>query len=768
MPGAPELPLVDEVPRDAPVRRWQRVLDARQAARLDAIAAGLGLSRATLLLAAYAAVLRRWSGHRPFALTLTLFDRPPIHPQIGDVVGDFTTVLLLQVPAAQPGLEALARSLHDRLLEDLNHRQFSGVRVARLLRRHRGNHDAMRFVFTHIPQGSDVGAAAFPFGSRQRFRITRTAGVWLDNQVVAEGQALRLHWDVVEHRFPPGLVADMFASYCALIDQLLAAEGGPGRLASLVAPLPPAQLQRRSAPGPLPAGDYLLQIAHRCREHPGAVAVIADDRRIGYGALWREAAHFARQVSALRSGDECVAVHLQPGWRQVVAVLAIQIAGLAYVPLSTRWPTSRLAQVVREHGIRLVVVDAGAALPAPNLVRLEVGAPASAAGADHGAPDPDPVATLEPVPAGAASPLAYVIFTSGSTGSPKGVMMRREAVTNTFTDLNGRLRLSANDRVLALSDLGFDLSVFDVFGLLAVGGALVMPPASARLDPSVWWHMCATHGVTIWNTVPALFDMLADYALNKLERLPRLGLRWIMLSGDWIPLALPGRARRLAPDARLLSLGGATEAGIWSVCHPVATVQPGWRSIPYGRPLRGQSCAVVDEAGFECPAHVTGELLIRGGSLSDGYWHRRDLTDGAFFDDATGVRSYRTGDLARYGSDGVLELLGRKDSQVKISGHRVECMEVEHVVAASPGVREAIVLALPGAHGPELHAAVALDPGTGPSVLEACCRASLPDWMVPRHWHLDAPMGLNDNGKVDRRAVRDWLLSRREKPPDRR
>lgn len=763
--GAPELPLAQEMPADAPVRRWYHVLDSEQTTRLDAVAARLGISRASVLLAAYAAVLRRWSGQHPFTLTLTLFDRPALHPEILDIVGDFTTVLLLQVPGPDPrGFAALSRALHEQLLRDLDHRAFSGVRVARQLRRHRGVYDAMRYVFTYIPQGDDVGVAAFPAGSRQRFRITRTAGVWLDNQVVTEGDGLRLHWDGIDRRFPPGLLDAMFESYVGLIDGLLASSGDESLLADCIAQLPEAQRTRRLAPVSLEHdGDYLPAIERQCVRQPTAVAVIAPDRRVSFGELWQEAGRLARRVREVASvGDECVAVHLAAGWRQVVAALGIQLAGLAYVPLSTLWPSARLKQVVFEHGIRIVVVDGDArGLDGVALVRLTLDESlSSVVDVDHAGPLSAPVAA-EP------SRLAYVIFTSGSTGSPKGVMMRRGQVGNTLADLHSRLRLTPQDRVLALSELGFDLSVFDIFGLLAAGGAIVIPHPTARLDPSRWWQLCVQYRVTIWNTVPALMEMLADYATSKLDRLGPLALRWVMLSGDWIPLTLPDQVRQFAPQARLLSLGGATEAGIWSVCFPVARVQPGWRSIPYGRPLKGQSCAVVDQSGLDCPEHVVGELLISGGSLSDGYWHRPDLTNAAFVvDKANGQRSYHTGDLARYDSNGVLELLGRRDSQVKINGHRVECMEVESVVSASPSVRSAIVLALQGPRGPELHAAIEWQREPDRAALEAWCRMRLPEWMVPSYWHDDVRLPLNDNGKVDRRQLREWLASRRQAGPN--
>lgn len=764
----PSLPCAPQLPRAqgaAPplIRRRDRVLAPREHQRLSTLATSLGISLSSLLLAAYAAVLQRWSSSKAFTLTLTLFDRPPLHPHVNRIVGDFTTVLLLEVrPAEKPGVLAFAAEIHSRLLRDLDHRQHSGVEVARSLRRRDMALDAMRFVFTSIPQSSDAGAAAFPEGSEQRLRITRTADVWIDNQVVAEGDSIRLHWDSADSLFPEGLVDDMFESYRQLVDSLVSWDVRPGPSGAgsdgLEVALPAAQLARRAAPRleRPEEGDYLDLIRRNCAERASSPAVIATDREITYGELWAQACSLATTLGNAAAGAECIAVHLDAGWRQVVAVLAIQLANLPYVPLSTRWPATRLERVMAEHGIRHVVTDRPSSMAGmPDVGLFEVPAqPLSV-------PQPRGQAPFPSADPDAVSPMAYVIFTSGSTGSPKGVMMRRSAVHNTLCDLRDRLRMGAADRVLCLSDLAFDLSVFDVFCTLMTGAAAVIPEPSARLDPSAWWSLCQRHGVTIWNSVPALFEMLVDYAKDKGGRIGTLPLRWVMLSGDWIPLHLFPAIRPVAPRARLLGLGGATEAGIWSVSYPVTRVRPEWRSIPYGTPLRNQSCTIVDERGRPCPDEVIGELLIQGESLSEGYWHRPDLTARAFtVDRGTGRRSYRTGDLARYRRDGVIELIGRADTQVKISGHRVECLEVEHVIAACLGVDRAVVLALKRADGAvELHAVVEASPDLGAEDLKARSSAHLPDWMVPRHWHRDIAIPLSDNGKLDRGALQSILLA---------
>ena len=213
--------------------------------------------------------------------------------------------------------------------------------------------------------------------------------------------------------------------------------------------------------------------------------------------------------------------------------------------------------------------------------------------------------------------LAYVIHTSGSTGAPKGVMIRHERAVNTIRAVNELTGLRSSDRVLALSRFTFDLSVWDMFGLFGAGGALVLPDPARRLEAAHWLELMHRHQVSIWNSVPPFLQILAAHLEHHPAALPPL--RCTLLSGDWIPLGLPGRIRAFWPELRLFSLGGATEASIWSNFFPVEDVLPQWKSIPYGKPLANQRFFILDRHGSDCPDWVPGELHIAGDGLADGY-----------------------------------------------------------------------------------------------------------------------------------------------------
>lgn len=246
--------------------------------------------------------------------------------------------------------------------------------------------------------------------------------------------------------------------------------------------------------------------------------------------------------------------------------------------------------------------------------------------------------------------------------------------------------------MLALSALHFDLSVYDIFGVLRAGGALVMVMENQRRDPHAWCELIQRHQVTLWNSVPALFDMLLTWCEGFADATPE-NLRAVMLSGDWIGLDLPARYRAFRPQGQFIAMGGATEASIWSNACEIHDVPAHWRSIPYGFPLTNQRYRVVDEQGRDCPDWVPGELWIGGIGVAEGYFNDPLRSEQQFLT-LPDERWYRTGDLGCYWPDGTIEFLGRRDKQVKVGGYRIELGEIESALSQLVGVKQATVLAI--------------------------------------------------------------------------
>ncbi|MEU6477516.1 amino acid adenylation domain-containing protein [Streptomyces sp. NPDC047017] len=706
--GGPRLPLATD-PAQVTRPRFRRRSHLVEQALFDQLTRRARAHRVTpsmVLATAFAETLGRWSENRRFLLNVPLFDRQPGHPDTGRMIADFTNLVLLEVETGGPGAFAdRVRAVQDRFQQDVSHAAYSAVEVLRDLSRNRPDGPvAAPVVFASSLGGPFVDDDFRACFGDLSWMLSQTPQVWLDHQLYETPDGLLLTWDTVDALFPPGVVDAMFDAYTGLV-RALAATGPHGDRAwdePVPHPLPPAQAARRAqvnATGaPVPQGLLHDRVIDQARRTPDRTAVIAADRTLTYGELLGRAQAVARLLRERRrcTTGEIVAVAMPKGWQQIAGVLGVLLAGCAYLPLDAAQPAARRDRILRDAGVRRVLVCAGSTDHWPE------GVTADAVDTLGPTPGTDDEGRLIP---DSARPrpedMAYVIYTSGSTGAPKGVMVSHRAALNTVVDISTRYGVGPDDRVLGLAGLGFDLSVYDVFGPPARGGALVLPDPDLRGDPSHWAALIHEHRVTLWNSVPAQLQMLDDCLGPAHREAPAAhdlsSLRLALLSGDWIPVALPGSVRDRLPGVRLVSLGGATEAAIWSIHHPIDTVDAGWTSIPYGTPLANQSFHVLD-AGHPalrpCPDWVTGELYIGGTGLALGYLGDPGRTAERFVTHpVTGERLYRTGDLGRYRPSGDIEFLGRADSQVKVLGHRIEPGEIESALERHPSVGAACVLA---------------------------------------------------------------------------
>ncbi|GGJ87049.1 non-ribosomal peptide synthetase [Pseudomonas matsuisoli] len=758
LPPAAELPLAKD-PQTLPVAHFSRrqaELTAPQWQRLRALASAQDVTPSVLLLTVYAVVLSRWNGGRAHTLNMTLFDRQPVHPDINRVLGDFTSLApVVFQPRNDDDLRQMTRAMQQEVADALEHRERSSIWVQRALgRADAGANVALPVVFTStLGLGGGLFETVAPgFPALVAGGLSETPQVWLDHQLYEYQGRLILTWDAVDELFPDGLLDDLFDTYQRRLHALCDSADG----VTVDAGLPDEQARVRQRVNTTAAPDRPRALAadvfDRATVEPDCLALIAGEASISFGELADRALRVGGYLHAqgVTTGMP-VAVSLPRGVDQVVAVLGVLAAGGCYVPVGLRQPPSRRAKIHRTAGIRFALCgrrqrreladDDGV-----RLIDLEQ------------ALDHPPLAA--PVPVDPSTP-AYVIFTSGSTGEPKGVQIAHQAAVNTVDDINRRFGIGAESRGLAVSALDFDLSVYDLFGILGAGGSLVLIDDAQQRDAAAWVDLVQRHGVTVWNSVPVLLDMLL--VANEGRSLP---LQQVLLSGDWIGLDLPARLDACG-EARLFALGGATEASIWSnfieVEHPIPSE---WTSIPYGQPLTNQQYRVVDAHGHDCPDWVAGELWIGGRGIADGYRGAPALSAERFVE-RDGVRWYRTGDRGRYWADGTLEFLGRQDHQVKVRGHRIELGEIETALKAQPSVEHAVVVTV----GKPASLAAALVVAPAPenasaflAELKRTLELALPDYMVPSDLMLLDALPLSANGKVDRGLLARELGEQRAIP----
>ncbi|NHB91159.1 non-ribosomal peptide synthetase [Photorhabdus cinerea] len=684
LPSAPQLPLAREPSLIKNVRIQRRCfrLAPEYWERFKQLAQQNGVTPTMALATAFAALLCRWNNATRLLFNLTLFDRAPLHTAVDNMLADFTNILLLDIPGDNLPFCQLAQDAQATFAEAYEHRHWSGVEVLRELKK-RGSHPhGAPIVFT-----SNLGRPLYGENTRDvlgkpSWGISQTPQVWLDFVAFEHENALNIQWDSNDELFPDGLMDTLFTAYQGLIESLT--ENAAQWNEKLPDLMPQSQYHLRhqinNTVEPLPNALLHEEVFIRAEHTPNAVALVTHNKKMSYGELSLTARRLAAvlQKMPVMPGDR-VAISMEKDIGQIVAVLAILYVGGVYVPVPVDQPLSRRRAICESAGINVVII---APEQQDDVWSQDIHCMSWR--------QDEQLPPLTNMPKCAVTDPAYIIYTSGSTGMPKGVVISHQSALNTCLDINRRHQVQSRDRLLALSALHFDLSVYDIFGILSAGGALVLINEAQRRDPSTWEMLIEHHNVTLWNSVPALFDMLLTYCEGMEVNAPK-ALRTVMLSGDWIGLSLPERYRAFNPDGVLSAMGGATEAAIWSNEYIVKQVDAQWRSIPYGYPLANQRYRVIGEDGRDCPDWVVGELWIGGAGVALGYFNDEERTCAQFVVDQ-GERWYRTGDLGCYHPEGWLEFMGRRDSQVKIGGYRIELGEIDAALNQVTGISKGVAL----------------------------------------------------------------------------
>ncbi|MCP5060676.1 MAG: amino acid adenylation domain-containing protein [bacterium] len=489
----------------------------------------------------------------------------------------------------------------------------------------------------------------------------------------------------------------------------------------------------------------------QARGAPDRIALLFGETTVSYGDLNARANRLANYLGSCGVGrGSLVGVCVQRGIELIVALLAVQKAGAAYLPLDPDYPPERLRFMLDDADAAIVVTEVALAerLPADRRL-LPVDAPLeqrAIAKADGEAPPP----IAEP------TDRAYIIYTSGSTGKPKGVVVRHHSAVNLITWVNERFAVGPDDRLLFVTSPCFDLSVYDIFGTLAAGASIRIASSEDLQEPDALVELLTQGGITFWDSAPAALGQLVPFLR---EPAADTSLRLVFLSGDWIPVPLPDQVRRAFPAAEVVALGGATEATIWSNYYVIDQVDPDWTSIPYGRPISNARYYILDRHLEPVPIGVPGELFIGGPCLASGYHARPDLNAERFLPDPFGEHDddhlYRTGDIARFLPDGNIEFLGRQDHQVKVGGYRVELGEIATALESHPGISRSIATAPRNEHGErDLVAHFVPEPASiaetpSDASLRDYLRAKLPAYMIPVSFVAIEKIPLTANGKVD-------------------
>ncbi len=765
-------PPVLELPADRPlagVRTWHGSsvplgVSAQLRQEMTELATAMGATPYMVLLAAFAVVLFRWSGQSDVVIGVPIAGRR--RAELEPLVGFFVNTLPIRVDTAgAPSFDQLLSQVRDRCNAAYAHQDLPFEKIVQAVRPQRSIGSvplvqamlALRDVPMDEPALAELEVTPTdpPTSQSSKFDVT------FDLVPAPDGG---LHGRV---EYSTDLFEQVTASRMARAFELVltAAVRDPARPVDEL-PVSAGErdwvLDELSGDGRANAADTAgclhALIDRQAREHPDSSAVSCGDTVLTYRALVTSANRLAHRLRELGVGSEqLVGVCMSKSTDMVVALLGILKAGAGYVPFDPGYPRQRVELMLQDSAVSVVVTEQqvadsgllGAAGEGPRLVLMDSDARALA---DQPAEPPSELS--------GPRTLAYVIYTSGSSGAPKGSANEHGGVTNTLVGLNRVLGLEQSDRMLAISSLNYDMSVYEIFGTLLAGACVVVPGDTETTDPERLRSLLVEAEVTAWSSAPALLEFLVGYVYER-GGLAGSVLRLAVLGGDRLPPALADRLSQLLPGLRLYNLAGMTEVSYCSTYHLVREQEPVPGNMPWGRPLPNQRLYVLDGKGEPVPVGVRGELFIGGAGVRRGYWRRPGLTAQRFVPDPFGPdpggRLYRTGDAARWRVTGELEFLGRLDHQVKLRGFRIEPGEIENSLCTHPQVRESLVLLRADGSDRRLVAYVITQGPLPPSVSELRQHLldRLPDHMVPSAFVLTDQFPLLPSGKIDRSALPD-------------
>jgi len=756
LPAAPELPKYPgQIRSIGPMKRRVHRLSASYWKLLQKMAGTIGVTPTVALCGAYSLILSKWSSTSEFTINMMYGKRQPIHPDVNNVIGNFSDTILLEFCKKENFTKTL-QALQKQLFNDLEHGNFSGISMIRELSRYRDasdNNPLMPYVFASglgMAQGTEDHDDKFfmeKFGWKAIDSGIQTPQVLLDHQVIESDGELVIQWDSRDDAFPTGMIDSMFSCYIDLLEELSKNDDEFWKYPKMTLKEQKAYRYAVNSVPPHPQWKQLLhqEFLNQVELNPNKLALICSEGKFTYKEVYEKAKIIASQLikKGITAGEPVI-IHYEKSFDQIVTCLGILMSGGAYVPVSTDQPKARIEQILAACKPRFAIVSKVVSTQSvykDNAVEL----------LDTRSTSNEIV--LPAINKLNTSSVAYIIYTSGSTGTPKGVTITHEAAINTILDVNARFGVTEDDVAIAVSELSFDLSVYDIFGLFQAGGTLVMPDHEHSRNPIHLCQLVEEYQVTVWNSVPAYVEMMVEYVnlrgLNSLKSLKK-----IMMSGDWIPIGLPKKIKSTSPNALVISMGGATEASIWSNFHIIEELSLDWASIPYGVPLAGQSFYVLDEDMHDSPDWVQGELYIGGNGVALGYYGDTEKTNAQFVKHpVSGERIYRTGDWGRYRPGGILEFLGRKDGQIKLRGHRVEIGEIEAVLNKFNDIRDSVVVPTGKGNDIRLVAFVVLNSGGSIESVKKSAKDSLPNYMIPSLFQQLESMPLTANGKVNRKLL---------------
>ena len=747
LPEAPELPLVkapDSV-KKPDVRCAKAEIEEEEWSAFEKRCRDFGVTTSIAMLSIFGRVLARWSRNSEFVVNYPEIKRFFVDESYENLFGNCSSFQLFSI--SEDGGETfleLVRRNKKQFEEIKKHNTFSGVDVLREVTKIKGQlGNAAPVVFTSLMDVPDFGYKSL----EKNFFQSHTTQIWIDTVVLRCAGKIQFNWDYVWDILEAETVQAMADTFVCELKKLSKHAGYWEEIHELEI-VSSLSMDLRKAAGPdikYKLEPLAVVLEKSFANFAKSLAICSRSEELTYEEVMIRSRQMASalQKRGIQAGD-VVGILMDKRPEQIISVLAIILCGGIYLPLDTRNTEERITYCLRQSEAKLLLSE--------NRILeqyTEIKKHAECIDIDENPlrGDEEKFSAVSR----SLDDLYCIIYTSGSTGVPKGVLLEQRGLLNCILFTNEEFSIGIEDRILSLTNLCHDMSIYDIFGGFVAGAAIVIPEGDCVRDPEEWLRLIEEYQVTVWNSVPAMAEMALD-ASDFSENSAMKYLKTIIMGGDVLQTTMPARLRKYSPEIAIYNVGGPTETTVWSIYHLVTPDDEKEIRIPLGRGIANVNYMILNKNLQICPYDVVGTIFVEGPNLSRGYLRDSEKTSEKFvINPYTGKLMYNTGDLGKYRKNGELDILGRSDFQVKVNGKRIELGEIETYALKYPSIDLAICTYQKEKRKLNLYYRTT---DTVDSVaLSDYLARQLPDFMVPSGFCEIKEIPVTANGKIDRKQL---------------
>ncbi len=727
------------------VRKFSRALSIEDYNKLEKISQKNGITVFITLLTVFGKTIARYCNKQRFLINVPEFNRYDVEEGVNNLVGECSSFLLFEID--NRGNKSFLESARDNektLWELHENKLFSGADVLKEIAKVSGSieNNYVPIVFTSLMEvHNEYSLKKF----KKKYVQTHTSQIWIDSVVMQCNNEVQFNWDCVLDIFEGELLDSMLDTFIITLKELINNEESWTRKNELYIKEEYKKVieEANNTKHSIKYEKFVDLLENSRMVNEKKIAISTINKSYTYEELFNTVKGIANLLSecGIKKNDN-VSILMDKKMEQIASILGVIYCGATYIPITTDASKERLKHCISETESKLLIVDNNTS----KLFNID-DIKCKIINIDNYKFDKD-YSFFKPIGADLEDNMV-IIYTSGSTGMPKGVMVTQRGLINCIKYTNETFNVNKEDKILSLTNYSHDMSVYDILGILSAGGEIVLPEAERVKDPEHWLELIEKHGVTLWNTVPAMMEMMLEIMDMKNEG-DISSIRVTIFGGDVLKPAMVKKLRERIKNAKIMNVGGPSETTIWNINHEVTIEDEGKTRIPYGKPIWNTKYFILNENLEICPKGVIGTMFVEGDGVSKGYINNKEKTSQVFITNPyTGNVMYNTGDLGLYLQDGSIDFIGRKDFQVKINGKRIELGEIEYYADLFEGIESAIAkISSEDKKVINLYykSTIEIDNNTLRKFLEK----KIPDYMIPKNYMRIEEIPLTLNGKINK------------------